>query len=113
MKMKFVELFKKYGYIVEKYGNGDTNSYIADNGVFCIPFTEHECPFPMISGVSFLSCDKEGIIKKYKDEGYIGCKVFSDLMNNRLPFFQFGGICNNDHDYYEVEEWLRRCSKEK
>lgn len=101
---KFIELFKKYGYDIEPFGK----SYIADNGVFCIPFTEVGINFPEISAVSFLSSDKSAIKKQYEKEEYIGCKVFSDWMNNHLQFHHIGGICNHDHSLYEVEMWLSR-----
>lgn len=102
---EFVKLFRKYGYNVEVYGE----SFIADNGVFCVPFTvkegnlSNEC-----SAVSFLSSDKESIKEHYKGEKYIGCKVFSDWMNNRLKFTHIGGICNHDHSLFEIESFLKR-----
>lgn len=53
----FVNLFKKYGYSIEAFGD----SYIADNGTFCVPFTEYgDKIYPLISAVS-LFCH---VIKK-------------------------------------------------
>ena len=102
---RFVELFERYGYKVESFGD----SYIADNGTFCIPFTNVGTErHPLISGASFLSCDKENIKKQYEGENRIGCRVFSDWMNGTLKFTQIGGVCNHDHSIYEVESWLRR-----
>ena len=102
---KFVELFKKHGYNVEPFGK----SFIADNGIFCIPFTEVGTEtFPEISAISFLSSDKEEIKKEYDGEEYIGCKVFSDWMNDCLKFHPFGRICNHDHGLYEIETILSR-----
>ena len=100
---KFVELFKKYGYSIEPFGE----SYIADNGVFCIPFTEvGSTDFPEISAVSFSSSDKSDIKKQYEGEKYIGRKVFSDWRNDELQFQHLGGICNYNHRLGEVEAWL-------
>lgn len=105
---KFKELFEKYGYTVEPVGK----SYIAYNDVFCIPFTEvGRSNFPEISAISFLSCDKDAILKYYAEEEYIGSKVFSDWMNRLLPFTPFGSICNHDHSLYEIESWLQSRNK--
>ena len=47
----FVELFKEFGYSVEQFGD----SYIADNGTFCVPFTEYgDKKYPLVSAVSFI-----------------------------------------------------------
>lgn len=100
----FVELFKEFGYSVEEFGN---SSYIADNGIFCVPFTEYgDETYPMISAVSFLSCDKEDIKNQYRGEERIGFKIFSDWMNNKLKFPQFGKIGNHDHSLGEVRNVL-------
>jgi hypothetical protein len=100
---EFVKLFEKYGYKVEPFGK----SYIADNGIFCVPFTEREgFGYPEVSAISFLSCDKEDIKKTYKNSEYIGYDIFSDWSNNRLKYHRFGGICNHDHSLYEVEKFL-------
>lgn len=101
----FVNLFKKYGYSVEAFGD----SYIADNGTFCVPFTEYgDKIHPLISAVSFLSCDKENIKQHYKGVERIGFKVFSDWMNDQLKFSHFGGLGNHDHSLGEVQSWLER-----
>ncbi len=101
----FVELFKEYGYSIEQFGD----SYIADNGTFCVPFTEYNTEtYPLISAISFLSCDKEEIKKQYNNQNHIGFKIFSDWMNNRLKFLPFGGIGNHDHSLGEVRNVLER-----
>lgn len=87
---RFVELFERYGYKVEPFGD----SYIADNGKFCIPFTivgtEEN---PLITGaVVFSSCDKENIKKQYEGENQIGYRVLYDLMDGTLKFTQIGGV---------------------
>lgn len=102
----FKELFESYGYKVESFGK----SYIADNGMFCVPYTEfpYGCSVAM-AGVSFLSEDKEVIKKKYKDSAdNIGFEIFNDYMSNRCDFVHIGGIGNHDHTLYEVESWLKR-----
>ena len=108
----FVELFEKHGFTVESFG---TNSYIADNGVFCVPFTVHTVTTRYgthqdISAVSFFSADKDAIKEYYKSRGtqYIGYEVFSDWMNNQLKFAHVGDLCNHDHIEYEVQNWLER-----
>lgn len=101
----FKDLFEAYGYTVEPFGK----SYIADNGMFCVPYTE----FPYggsvaMAGVSFLSEDKEAIKKKYKNSAdNIGFKIFNDYMSNRCNFVHIGKICNHDHTMFEVASWLR------
>lgn len=103
---KFKELFESYGYKVESFGK----SYIADNGVFCIPYTEfNRGSSKEIAGVSFLSDDKESIKAKYKDfADEIGFRLFYDWMSNRCDFVHIGNVCNHDHTLYEVESWLKR-----
>lgn len=50
MKSYFAELFKKYGHSIEQFGD----SYIADNGTFCVPFTEYDTDkYPLAAAVSF------------------------------------------------------------
>lgn len=101
----FVELFKEFGYSIEQFGD----SYIADNGTFCVPFTEYgDKTYPLVSAVSFLSCDKEDIKKHYNGVSHIGFEVFSDWMNNRLNFQHFGGIGNHDHSVGEIRSVLER-----
>lgn len=106
---KFKKLFESYGYSVEAYGNSG-NSYIADNGVFCIPFTEYNTinGIAEMSGVSFLSDDKDAIKEHYKNkECEIGFEVFPDWMIGAIEFVHIGGICNHDHSIFEVDSWLR------
>ena len=107
----FVKLFENYGFTVEYFG---PDSYIADNGVFCVPFTVHVTKtnygqYSDIAAVSFLSDDKEAIKEYYegRDKQYIGYEVFSDYMNDRLKFTHIGRICNHDHMDFEVENWLK------
>ena len=101
----FVELFKEFVYSVEPFGD----SYIADNGTFCVPFTEYgDKEYPSVSAVSFLSCDKEDIKKRYNGVNRIGFKVFSDWMNYSLDFLRFGGIGNHDHSLGEIRNVLER-----
>lgn len=111
----FVKLFEEYGFTVELFG---PNSYIADNGTFCVPFTVHTYntkygEYSDIAAVSFLSDDKEAIKDYYRrnDKQYIGYEVFSDYMNDRLKFVHVGRICNHDHVAFEVEDWLKRLQK--
>ena len=108
--MSFVRLFEEYGFTVEPFG---IDSYIADNGVFCVPFSVHTVNtnyggYSDISAVSFLSCDKDAIKNHYRDEKHIGYAVFSDYMNDRLKFTHIGNICNHDHATFEVESWLQK-----
>lgn len=107
----FVRLFEEYGFNVEPFGH---NSYIADNGTFCVPFTVDTTKtaygeFSTIAAVSFLSCDKEDIKTYYtkRNTRCIGHDVFSDWMNDRLKFMHIGKICNHDHSAGEVENWLK------
>lgn len=101
----FVELFKEFGYSVEQF----EDSYIADNGTFCVTFTEYgDKEYPLVSAVSFLSRDKEDIKKHYNGVNRIGFKIFSDWMNNSLDFSQFGGIGNHDHSLGEIRNVLER-----
>ena len=103
----FKKLFEQYGYSVEEFGR----SFIAEDGIFCIPFTEFGETFPMISAVSFLSCDKEKIKEDYADcKDRIGHELFSDFMNDILAYTHIGGICNHDLSLGEVENWLARCA---
>ena len=111
----FVELFERYGFVVEEFG---PDSYIADNGVFCVPFTVHTVKTKYginqdISAVSFLSEDKEAIKEYYRtrEKQYIGCEVFSDWMSDKLKFIHVGRICNHDHALFEVQDWLERIKK--
>ncbi len=106
---EFKELFEEYGYTVEPFG---INSYIANNGIHCVPFTEVGTEnFPEISAISFLSIDIDNIKSRYKNEEYIGCRVFSDFMNDLLRFNPHGGLCNHDHSLFEVEKWLNSFKK--
>ena len=95
----FVKLFERNGYTVENFNSED--SFIADNGMLCIPFTvRHD---GLASAISFLSCDKEDIKKAYKNSEHIGYDIFSDWMNNRLKFCRYGRVGNHDHSTYEIE----------
>lgn len=102
----FKELFERYGYTVEEFGKG----FIADNGVFCIPFSQFSCrSYEFMSGVSFLSEDKETIKKSYSSqEKQIGFAVFSDWMNDCLECQPFGRLGNHDLSLGEVECWLKK-----
>lgn len=106
---KFVELFQKYGYkieVIKMDGLTDSNSFIADNGIFCIPFTEIKCgQFCQISAMSFSSYDHKKIKEKYKGVD-IGCAIFADWMNRHLIFLPIGGLANHDYDLQEIESWL-------
>ena len=111
----FVKLFESNGFTVELFGD---NSYIADNGPFCIPFTVHTMTTKYghisdVTAVSFLSEDKETIKNHYKSRNkqYIGCEVFSDWMNNILKFTIIGGLCNHNYSFFEIQNWLERLKK--
>jgi len=113
----FQKLFIIYGYKVEQLTE---RSYIADNGLYCVAFTETPRPNgidSLMCGVSFLSEDKELIKKSYPvtdKHGFpseIGYEVWSDYMNDMLSrkgLFWFGGIANHDYSAFEVEDWLKR-----
>ena len=94
----FKELFKKYGYDVEPF----EDSFIADNGVFCVVYTEKDrFGFPEIAAVSFVSSDKEILKQHYAGKEKIGHQVFEDYIMN------MGIICNHDHYITEVEWALK------
>ena len=107
--LNFKSLFEKYDFSIEQVS---PYSFIADNGIFCVPYTE----FPYgdtvrMAGVSFLSCNKEDIKSKYKKHmENLGFTLFADV-GLSCPFYHVGGICNHDNSLYEVEEWLQRISK--
>ena len=104
----FKELFEKYGYKVEKF----EDSFIADNGVFCVLYTEKDFfGIPEIAAVSFLSYDKDILKKHYKGKEKIGHCVFEDWMMNRLPCMHTGSICNHDHSITELEWALKNMLK--
>lgn len=109
---KFTELFEEYGFTVEPFG---VDSYIADNGKYCIPFSEFQADYSTaISAVSFSSNDKEDIKKHYslKDSYHrIGSDVYRDCSNNRCKFTHIGYIYNHDHQLYEIRMALDRMTK--
>lgn len=109
----YVLLFRHYGWEVETLGD---NSFIASNGTFFVPFSLD--PLGYVSAVSFLCCDKEDFIKVWQsyNEGSrhptpIGYYAFSLVMNGNKKFMRFGGICNHDHDTFEIENWLSRLAE--
>ena len=105
---KFKELFEKYDFVVEEFGE---NSFIATNGKISIPYTENNrFGYPEMSGVSLLATPKE-IKEFFKDEKFIGYRAFSLYMNDRLPFNRTHGICNHDLSLWEVEWWLKKFAK--
>lgn len=70
MNNKFVALFQEFGYTVEQVGE---DSFIADNGVFCIPYTEYDnSGKPEMYAITIDSCHKEELKERFKDEKYIG-----------------------------------------
>lgn len=105
----FVKMFEECGFLVEPF-NSESDSYIACNETFCVPFTVHG---NTIAAVSFLSDDKDAIKKHYRhrNERYIGSAAFEDAMNNRLKFYHIGGLCNHDYAGYEIASWLKRFQK--
>lgn len=106
---KFVELFTCYGYAVQQVGE---KSYIADNGFYCIPFTElNRGCFSEITAMSFLSYDKEEIKQRYDAEKHIGYSIWSDYMQGVLRIMPYGTLCRRDLTLYEVERWLQANSK--
>lgn len=116
----FVKIFEEYGFTVEKFGD---MSYIADNGIICVPFTIHphqnqySC-FSDIAAVSFLSEDKDAIKAYYKSKDIqnIGDGVWSDYANRllgRRGFMQFGGIGKRDYAPFEIRNILDRTNRRK
>lgn len=107
----FKELFERYGFTIETFGA----SYIADNGVFCVPFTEFKAYGTyFMAGVSFLSIDKEILKTKYNCVAdKVGFEVYNDMVRNNKTkeITHVGSICNHDHSLFEVENWLRRMQK--
>lgn len=106
MKTKFKNLFEKYGYAVEQVSE---DSFIADNGTFCIPYTEyHRNGIPKISAVTFDSCHKAELKARFKDEKQIGYAVWCEYVNSRLKFPTYGFVATN-HDcmLFEVEHSLK------
>lgn len=97
-----IETFRILGYTVEPFNQ----SFIADNGTFCIPFTIASNRLPIVSAVSFSSADKEALKQKYSDCDFIGCELFSSWMNDTLEFKHVGRICNHDYDVYELKMLL-------
>ena len=95
MNHKFAELFQEFGYTVEQVGE---ESFLADNGVFCVPYTEyHRNGIPKISAVTFDSCHKEELKALFTNEKQIGYAVWREYINARLEFPTYGFIATN-HD---------------
>lgn len=103
---KFEVLFKAYGYTVEQMSE---DSFIADNGVFCIPYTEYDrYGSPEMLAITIDSCHKEELKEMFKDEEQIGCAAYCD----RPPFKVYWDyICNHDCMFYEVKNALERMAQ--
>ena len=99
----FIELFEIYGFKVQKIND---ILYIADNGIYCIPFIEFKNK--TISAVSFSTEDAEDIIEYYKEKDHRHTNIYNDYMRSEIPWLQYGNICNHDHTLCEIETWLKR-----
>ncbi len=51
------------------------------------------------------------IIEENKENGNIGFKIFEDFMNGRLQCSNLLGICNHDHDFYEIKNAIENYEK--
>ena len=102
MNNKFVALFQKFGYTVEQIGS---DSFIADNGVFCVPYTEYDRDgSPEMWAITIDSCHKEELKEFFKDEEQIGCAAWC----RRGPFKVYDNyICNHDVMYWEADNLLK------
>ncbi len=105
MNNKFVALFQEYGYTVEQM---EKDTFIADNGVLCIPYTEYDNDgSPECHAVTIDSCYREEIKEVFKAEKKNGrvewwCHI---PQNSRIDF-----IANHDCMFWEVENLLKSMS---
>lgn len=106
MNNKFVELFQEFGYTVEQVGE---DSFIADNGVFCVPYTEYDrYGSPEMYAITIDSCHKEELKERFKDEEQIGRAAWC----RGVPFKVYTNyIYNHDCMFYEVRDSLESMSK--
>lgn len=106
MNNKFKELFEKYGYTVEQM---EENTYIADNGIYCIPYTEYDRGGePECRAVTISSCYKEQMRKVFKGEKKNGrVEWWCHIPKNSYIDY----ICNHDCMYWEVENLLKARQK--
>lgn len=110
----FTKMFLRNNWKVESL---DTNSFCAENGVFCVFFSVYQNGGEIASAVSYLMEDKKSIIDAWKtynkDSRFptpIGTFVYSDWVNHQR-FFHMGGVCNHDHTCWEVESWVKRLAE--
>ena len=105
-KQNFKELFEKYGFEVEQWSE---DSYIADNGVYCIPYTEHDrYGSPEIWAITVDSCNRAQLKEMFKTETQIGCAAWCQ----GVPFPVYHDLIHNhDNMYFEVENTLKRIKK--
>lgn len=104
----FEELFEMHGFSVECIVE---NSYIADNRLICIPYTEVGTETnPLLAGVSFSSASKSVIKNHYGSDPFIGYQVFIDFLNGTLPkgIYSTGCIHNLDHSFSEIRNIIEQ-----
>lgn len=106
MNNKFVALFQEFGYTVEQVGE---DSFIADNGIFCIPYIEHDLNGrPEIYAITIDSCHKEELKEIFKGEEHIGKAAWW----RGVPFKIYTNyIYGNDYMLYEVKGSLESMAK--
>ncbi len=119
-KTVFKKLFESHGFTVEKLTD---NSFIADDGLICVPYTEYTNrpgSYTYLCGISFLSEDKTKILKIFNRTdnpdfpAEIGYNVWDAFMNrilDRYGITPWGRICNHDHSVYEIESMLEERKK--
>ena len=105
MSERFAELFESKGWYVEPFGRF-RQSYIADNGTYCIPFTKSSqgTYYPEISAVTFRSRDREAIKRHYAGDREIGKTVYSEYVNGCLKFAAVRDfLCGDALSIWDVE----------
>lgn len=113
MANQFVELFKRYGWVVETLGE---NSFIASNDSIFVPFS---CYDEHVSAASFLLCYKNEFIETWKkiyalnpignDIGGFVFKGYFAHEHRTSVFMQGGGIftiSSPNYTRYEIERCL-------
>lgn len=100
----FRKLFESYGYQVSEF----EDSFVADNGVFCIFYTETEAfGKAAAAAVSFLSRDLPLLKKVYDGKDQIGIRLYNDYIENKLPCMHSGKICSQLCSITEMEWMLK------